>query len=833
METAYRITKKVRKRGYSGTQDTTVSSREEYGRRISEKAAEEGMVLLENNGILPLIDKRIALYGDGVRHTIIGGTGSGSVNNRGNVSLEEGMKNAGFIITNEDWLENYEEACRKQREVWMNRIYELSEKDDPDSLYRVHAQNRMKPVKGEKIVRAADTRTAVYVISRICGEGADRKAVKGDYYLSDEEEEMLTEISTAYPHLIILLNVGGVMSLDFLDRWKADAVLLMGQGGMESGNAAAAILSGRVNPSGRLTDTWAEKYEDYPGSAEFSHNNDNLFEEYYKEGIYVGYRYFDTFRIKPRYPFGYGLSYTTFEQNPVDISLEGKELRVGIQVKNTGRCAGKEVVQLYASCPDGILTKETKRLVGFAKTSLLQSGEEAALWISFPLQALASYHSGKEAYILDQGKYVLLYGKCSDQVTPCARLTLERTLYSSEYSSICPLLSALPEIEPEKKVREEAWETADVPEIILPEDIFRQKETEKKEEDPQEKLYEQIAGQLSVEEAARLVCGEPGDRRGEFIGASARNVPGAAAETTSCLVEKYGIMNVVLADGPAGIRLLQRYEVNPENGQVYYLNRYQSLENRFFHKEFYHTGAKTYYQYCTAIPVGTMLAQTFNTKLLEEVGEMMGRELDEFGITLWLAPGMNIHRNPLCGRNFEYYSEDPLLSGKMAAAITRGVQKVHGVGTTIKHFACNNQEENRFGVSSVVSERALREIYLKGFEIAVKEAQPMAIMTSYNKVNGVHSANNYDLCTKVAREEWGFQGIIMTDWTTTNHGGGSSAAKCMEAGNDMIMPGSESDVKEIVEAVQGTGKQHIEEKYLRECAARVIRMIASSNAYEQ
>lgn len=192
----------------------------------------------------------------------------------------------------------------------------------------------------------------------------------------------------------------------------------------------------------------------------------------------------------------------------------------------------------------------------------------------------------------------------------------------------------------------------------------------------------------------------------------------------------------------------------------------------------------------------------------------------------------DVHRNPLCGRNFEYYSEDPLLSGKMAAAITRGVQSIPGTGTTVKHFACNNQEENRRGVSSVVSERALREIYLKGFEIAVKEAGPMAIMTSYNKVNGIHTANSYDLCTRVAREEWGFQGIIMTDWTTTNAGGGSSAAKYIEAGNDMIMPGNESDIREIVEAVYGTGKQYLEERCLRQCAARVIRMILSSNAYE-
>ena len=211
---------------------------------------------------------------------------------------------------------------------------------------------------------------------------------------------------------------------------------------------------------------------------------------------------------------------------------------------------------------------------------------------------------------------------------------------------------------------------------------------------------------------------------------------------------------------------------------------------------------------------------------------MIGGELEEFGITFWLAPGMNIHRNPLCGRNFEYYSEDPLISGKMAAALTRGVQSHRGIGTTIKHFACNNQEENRRGVSSIVSERALREIYLKGFEIAIKESSPLGIMTSYNKVNGVHTANSYDLCTMAARDEWGFSGVIMTDWTTTNEGGGSSAAKCLEAGNDLIMPGNPSDIREIVDAVRGEGKQHLDERYLRRCAANVLRVILCSNAYE-
>ncbi len=297
-------------------------------------------------------------------------------------------------------------------------------------------------------------------------------------------------------------------------------------------------------------------------------------------------------------------------------------------------------------------------------------------------------------------------------------------------------------------------------------------------------------------------------------------------------LEKYGVANVILADGPAGIRITSHYQKNPSDGSVYKMNMYQRLENRIFGTEFLHTDGEDYYQYCSAIPVGTLLAQTFDTELLEEVGRMIGAELEEFGVTLWLAPGMNIHRNPLCGRNFEYYSEDPLVSGKMAAALTRGVQSRYGVGTTIKHYACNNQEENRRGVSSIVSERALREIYLKGFEIAIKESQPKAIMTSYNKVNGVHTANSYDLCTTAARKEWGFAGIIMTDWTTTNADGGSSAAKCIAAGNDLVMPGTDTDRREILDALSAENDQYLEEKDLTACAQRILEMIFTSNSYE-
>ena len=341
----------------------------------------------------------------------------------------------------------------------------------------------------------------------------------------------------------------------------------------------------------------------------------------------------------------------------------------------------------------------------------------------------------------------------------------------------------------------------------------------------------ELAQKLTPEEKTALVCGRSSGSK-EIIGAAAVTVPGAAGETTASLLEKYGVANVILADGPAGIRITSHYQKNPSDGSVYKMNMYQRLENRIFGTEFLHTDGEDYYQYCSAIPVGTLLAQTFDTELLEEVGRMIGAELEEFGVTLWLAPGMNIHRNPLCGRNFEYYSEDPVLTGLCAATETKGVQSQKGKGTTIKHFAGNNQEDNRMFTNAHISERALREIYLKGFEIAVKTAQPYAIMTSYNLINGVHSANNYDMLQNIARDEWGFEGLVMTDWytsqDTTEMGmvspsgkySHSSSVQCIKAGNDLQMPGCQQNVDDIVEAVN-EGKE-ITKADLQRCAKHIL-----------
>lgn len=434
---------------------------------------------------------------------------------------------------------------------------------------------------------------------------------------------------------------------------------------------------------------------------------------------------------------------------------------------------------------------------------------------------------------MEAGKYGIWVGNSSENITLAAVLEVAETTVIESAEHICLVQEELTELERSRELRlkkERQWhqlaEEKNVPAISFAPVLLEKKEISKP---GTWKKAEEITEKLTDEELIAMVIGEISKGQGQALGSAGNMVPGAAGETSSVLKAKYQIPGASMADGPAGIRLIRSYQVDKKTGEIYSEGILDALEGGFLASGKKYEDAEVYYQYCTAIPVGTLLAQTWDVKLLEEVGKAVAEEMQEFGISWWLAPGMNIHRNPLCGRNFEYYSEDPLVSGKMAAAITKGVQRVPGVGTTIKHFACNNQEDNRMGVDSIVSERALREIYLRGFEIAVTEAQPMAIMTSYNLVNGVHAANNKDLCTQAARKEWNFQGIIMTDWTTTEAHGGSTSWKCPWAGNDLIMPGGNHDVEGIKKALE-SGNLTREE--LKACVTRLLNVILQTLACE-
>ena len=840
---------KRRTRERTGTLSDAVTQRELDNRALAREAAAEGFVLLKNeNKALPLAKgSKIGLYGAGAVCTVKGGTGSGDVNERDSINIYDGLKNAGFQVTSASWLEAYNKVYDEARLAWRDLILSRINGGNTSFIEAYFTTKFIQP-DGPDIGAAAKgdgADVAVYVIRRIAGEGADRRDEAGDYFISEGEKALLAQVCEAYKQVVLVLNTGGLIDLAFTEEFSnIDAIVQYVQAGQEGGNALADILVGDVTPSGKMTDTWALTYGDYPNADFFSYKSGDVFCEEYREGIYVGYRYFDTFEVPVRYCFGHGLSYTTFDMNAVDISITGQgtknvKLQVTAAIKNTGDTyAGKEVMQVYVSCPQGKLPKEFRRLVGFGKTKLLAPGEEQTMTISVAIDQLTSYCEESAAWIMEAGAYGIWIGSSLDSAKLAGSVRLDADAVTSKLRNICPIEGKLEEFRPEAgklQAREAAWhkDAEALPVVVLKSaDIVTETVTYSAVPDDLPGEAGEIVEKLSLDQLVAFATGDPSMGQGSTIGAAGQSVPGAAAETVKAAEgEPWNVASIVLADGPAGLRLHRDYQV--ENGQVVKKSFIQTHEDGLFVGEAEKAEKKgeTYYQFCTAIPVGTLLAQTWNTELVCRIGEMIGHEMEEFEVTLWLAPGMNIHRNPLCGRNFEYYSEDPLVSGIMASAITLGVQKVPGCGTTIKHFACNNLEDNRKGSDSVIHERALREIYLKGFEIAVKNAQPMSIMTSYNLINGVHAANSYDLCSAAARDEWGFAGAIMTDWTTTTSStaGICTASGCMRAGNDMVMPGNPSDHENIREEL-ACGTLDIRE--LKRCVWNTIRIILQSNQYE-
>ena len=843
---------KLRKRGYVGTTSTVMSQREKDNAILAREAAAEGFVLLKNEAqTLPLKPgTKIGLYGAGAVRTIKGGTGSGDVNNRYNVNIYDGLKNAGYEITSVEWLDGYDSCYIQARESWKSEIFRKLTEECNGNFFEAYSTTPFSMPAGAAIDEAAakedGAEIAMYVLARIAGENADRRDEAGDYYITEEERAQIATLCEAYEKVILVVNTGGLIDLAFTDEFpNITAVLQFVQAGQEGGNALADVISGKVTPSGKLVDSWTLDYMDYPNAAYFSHKSGDVYREEYREGIYVGYRYFDTFDVPVRYSFGYGLSYTEFDLKVTgiskQISAQGKPtLSVSVDVINTGAAySGKEVVQVYVSCPQGKLPKEFRRLAAFGKTKLLAPGETQSLTLSMDLYQLASYSEEQAAWLLETGTYGIWVGNALSTAALCGTFVLDETKVLVQCEHICPLKESLEELQPDKAKLEEkqtAW-LRKAEERKLPKVQISAKELPT-ETVVYEKLQDQYLGrageivdQLSTEELIALATGDPAkDQGASALGSAGQTVPGAAAETVT-VAEKapYYVASIVLADGPAGLRLRSEYQVR-EDGSIDGGDFLDGFENGYFAEPKESKGI-VYHQYCTAIPVGTLLAQSWNLELMHTLGRMIAGEMNEFEVTLWLAPGMNIHRNPLCGRNFEYYSEDPLLAGSMAAAMTQGVQSIPGCGTTIKHFACNNQEDNRMGSDSILSERTLREIYLKGFETAIRSAQPMAMMTSYNLINGVHAANNYDICTKAARDEWGFAGAIMTDWTTTTDStaGECTAAGCMKAGNDMVMPGDMRDHASIRQALKD-GTLDIRE--LKRCVYHTIKIILQSNQYE-
>lgn len=739
-------------------------SLEAYAKKAREAAA-EGIVLLRNeDGALPLKKgDRLALFGRSQFHYYKSGTGSGGMVNTAYVTgIAEALEQSGAYVLNENVRQRYRD--------WL--------KDHPFDLGNGWAQEpwfqEEMPLEEDFVKAAAEeSDIAVIIIGRTAGEDKDNAAEEGSYLLTGREEQMLQRVCGAFSRTVVLLNVGNIIDMKWVEKYRPSAVLYVWQGGQEGGNGALDVLSGQTSPSGRLSDTIARDISDYPSTANFGEAKRNI----YAEDVYVGYRYFSTFAPqKVLYPFGFGLSYTTFSLETEMSGLppfffgkraleSGPKFRVGI--RNTGSFQGKEVVQIYCRPPQGRLGKPVRNLCGFAKSDALEPGQFQEVTISVPWYLLASYDDAgltgnKSCYVLESGDYIFYAGENVRDASEVGRVSLsETTVLERLEEALAPTVDFFhmrPGEENQDGVYSLAWEKT----ALRTQDPAVRRMGRLPGEYPYtgEKGYvlkdveagtvsmEEFLAQFTDEELCCLV-------RGEGM-CSPKVTPGTASAfggVTDSL-RGYGLPAACCADGPSGIRM--------DCGTLAF-----------------------------AMPNGVCLACTFNQELVEELYEWEGMELRKNQVDTLLGPGMNLHRNPLNGRNFEYFSEDPLLTGKLAAAQLRGMQK-YGVTGTIKHFACNNQEYSRHFAETVVSERALREIYLKGFEIAVKEGNARSIMSTYGPVNGFWTASCYDLLTTILRGEWGYQGIVMSDWWARGNDEGSqgtikNTAAMVRSQNDLYM----------------------------------------------
>lgn len=790
---------------------------------LSRLAAEEAIVLLENDRGLPL--KRgckVALLGSGATHTVKGGSGSGEVNERRSISIYQGMKDQGFVLTTTRLLRSYAETADRHRHA-----FEQQKKKQAGLINRRVTMSAMNGgythppfprLKAETL--GQDAEVCVYVISRVSGEAYDRKLEQGDYYLTETEISNLRLCVKSYKKVILAINAGGPVDLSSVEDLPFGAVLFLSMLGSAGGEAVARTLLGEVSPSGCLTATWPARYEDLPFCMEYSYLNGKTDKEDYKEGIFVGYRYFDTFDIAPRYCFGHGLSYTDFHIRS-RVTLSADTVTVAAQVTNKGSVSGKCVVQTYVSCPNGRLMKEYQRLTAFGKTGLLGPGQTEQLRMTFPLSSLSSYEEEAARFLLEKGRYVIRVGRSSRCTEAVAALVLQEDVVVSQHCNICPLEKDWKELHPGEPVIREA---AEIPEILIDPTavqsvihVYREPSVHCDAE------TKALMRKLSAREMLDLTVGAGT----AFLipGAHYYTVPGAVGYTT-CKYAKKGITDLSFCDGPAGVRLPQKMVALKGRNITKFITAAMDTFNFLptfvkrvaFGKP---SDGTLLYQYTTAFPVGTALAQTWNVELVRKVGEGVNRELEEYGVHYWLAPGMNIHRNPLCGRNYEYFSEDPVLSGKIAAAEIRGVQRRGTHFATVKHYLCNNQETNRLQMNAQVTERTMREIYLRGFEIAVREGKPGALMTGYNRINGVFNASCHDTLTKVLRCEWGFEGLVMTDWDACKPG--CSADASLKAGMDLMMPGDPRHKWQLHRALQSG---LLPEACVRRSAARILSVIA-------
>ncbi|MCR5416607.1 MAG: glycoside hydrolase family 3 C-terminal domain-containing protein [Pseudobutyrivibrio sp.] len=785
--------------------------------------AAECAVLLKTNGDFP-IEKpsKLAAFGAGLRYTIKGGTGSGEVNSRLTYTIEEGLERAGFEITSKKWLDDYDKVRAEAKKTFYKKLKKELKGNFLSGMGRTMSEPE------HDIVIAGEGDTAIYVLSRNSGEGTDRLVVAGEVRLNSSEIRDILELNKKYSRFMLVLNVGGVVDLSPV--MDVDNILLISQLGVDIGSVLADIILGKQNPSGKLTTTWAD-WESYSKEGTFGDWNDTK----YNEGIYVGYRYFDSFGKKPLFSFGFGLSYTSFEIETTSVEDNHTEIIVNTKVKNTGSRPGKEVVQVYLSKPTKKLDQPYQELVAFAKTKNLEANEEQELKLSFDLKDFASYDEETASYILEAGCYLVRVGNCSSNTKIVGVLSLNDTVTCLQVKNCLGKPSFNDIKAKEMPVEEIPAEAARIK--LLQEDFKTQSVTYDNVYDIDERVKKMTDDELIYMNIGGF---DPNAKGLSVVGNASSHVAGAAGETTSQLSVK-GIKPLIMADGPAGLRLCKIYYEDElgahdasDNGAIpESISEMMGPFVRFIANLIVGTkkvpkNVVIKEQACTMIPIGTAIAQSFNYELAKGFGSIVGEEMERFGIHLWLAPALNIHRSILCGRNFEYYSEDPLISGLTAAAITEGVQMHKGCGTTIKHYAANNAETNRYNNNSQVSERAMREIYLRGFGLCVRKTQPKAIMTSYNLLNGIHTAEHRGLIEDILRCEFGFKGIVMTDWILEMMKDKNSTYRIAlsnevaKAGGDLFMPGCKGDFSRMKAALEDGS---LTKEQLQINATRVIKMI--------
>ena len=767
---------------------------------LSRRAAREGAVLLKNeNNLLPLSpDNPIAIFGKGCADYVKGGGGSGDVTVAYTHNILDGLRNQKAHI--------FEPLC------WFYQEYVRGEYQKGSVPGMIE-----EPILPSELFAAARAYadTAVIILSRFSGEGWDRSNLefedpegadwenenaiararqvgelfgRSDWYLSNKEEELIEKVCATFPKVAVVLNVGGCMDVSlFHDDSRVSSLLYAYQGGMEGGDAVAELLLGKDSPSGKLPDTLARKLEDYPSTHDFHKSADYVA---YTEDVYMGYRYFETIPGAAQcvvYPFGYGLSYTTFSKTLEMIQEEDGVITITIRVNNIGRYSGREVVALYFEAPQGLLQKPHRVLAAFKKTSCLASGQSELVTLTLPITQMASFDDvgciELSAWVLEKGEYRLYIG---DSVRDAKKLDY---IYCLDKTRVVKRVSdSLTPSRLECRLRADGnYETVFQGRDHDPNENILSKELKKTPSFPHgsyesvtnvQSLFDVAEGRITLDEfiaqlpndaLIHLVCGQPNT--------SVSNTGGIGN------LQAYGVPTITTADGPAGLRLV------PETGLT-----------------------------ATAFPCETLLAATWDTELACAVGTAVASEVKENNISVWLAPGVNLHRSPMCGRNFEYMSEDPLLTGKLAASMVRGIQS-QNVAATVKHLACNGKETNRKNSDSRLSKRALRELYLKSFEIIVKEGNPWAIMSSYNIINGQRASESRELLTDILRGDWGYGGLVMSDWS--NYG---EHYKELLAGNDLKMDKGFPD--RIKAAMELNAVTRVD---LEICAKRVLELILRIN----